>query len=132
MESKNALTNISATRIVASIVGVFGGLMGMEHGYFEKLQGNVAPRSMIIDAIGRQANSVFKGSEPALTIIPNFFVTGILAIVLGLIVAIWTAAFIQRKNGIVIMMLFSVMLFLVGGGRAPLIIEIIAGAVATR
>jgi hypothetical protein len=29
----------SATRIVASVFGVYGGLLGMEHGYFETLQG---------------------------------------------------------------------------------------------
>ena len=29
-----------ATRIVASTVGVYGGLLGMEHGYFETLHRN--------------------------------------------------------------------------------------------
>jgi hypothetical protein len=132
MKGEKALANISATRTLASMIGVFGGLMSMEHGYLETLQGNVAPTSIIIDAIGHQANSVFQGSEPALTLIPNFFVTGILAIIIGLLVAIWAAAFIPRKHGVVILILSSFILFLVGGGLAPLIIEIIAGAVATR
>lgn len=124
--------DFSATRALASIVGVFGGLMGMEHGFFETLQGNVAPSSIIIDAIGRQPNSLFQGSEPALTIIPNFFITGVLAILVGLIVTIWSAAFIQRRNGVLVMILLSVALFLVGGGLAPLVIEIIAGAIGSR
>ncbi len=38
--------NFSATRILASLVGVYCGLLRMEHGYFETLQGNVAPSSI--------------------------------------------------------------------------------------
>ena len=107
MKGKKALANISATRTLASMIGVFGGLMSIEHGYLETLQGNVAPTSIIIDAIGHEANSVFQGSEPALTLIPNFFVTGILAIIVGLLVTIWAAAFIPRKHGVVILMFSS-------------------------
>ena len=40
----------SATRAVASLFGVLAGLLGMEHGYFETLQGNVAPGSIMIHA----------------------------------------------------------------------------------
>jgi len=52
-----------ATKTVASIVGIFGGLMGMEHGYLETLQGNVAPRSIVIDAISRRPDSIFQGRK---------------------------------------------------------------------
>lgn len=124
--------NISATRIIASTLGVFGGLMSMEHGFFETLQGNHAPNSIIIDAIGHQANGVFQGSEPALTIIPNFLVTGILAIIVSPIVMVWAAKFIQRKNGVLFLILLSTILFLIGGGLAPLLILVIASAIGTR
>jgi hypothetical protein len=65
-----------ATRIVASTFGVLAGLLGIEHGYFETLQGNVAPGGMYILAIGPpcQTNKMWHGCEPAMTIIPNFFV----------------------------------------------------------
>ena len=42
----------SATRIVASFIGIYAGLLGLEHGYFETLQGNVKPSSIVIGAIG--------------------------------------------------------------------------------
>jgi len=53
----------SAARIVASALGVFAGLFGMEHGYFETLQGNVAPGGIYLLAIGPpcQANTVWHG-----------------------------------------------------------------------
>jgi hypothetical protein len=100
--------------------------MAMEHGLFETLQGNHEPQGIIIDAIGHQANSVFQGSEPALTIIPNFLATGILAMIVSLIVVIWAAKFVQRKNGVLLLILLSTILFLVGGGLAPLLILLIA------
>ena len=104
----------------------------MEHGYFETLQGNVATSGVIIDAIGRQANSMFQGSEPALTIISNYLVTGVFAILVGLVVAIWAAAFIQRKNGVIVLICLYLVLFLIGGGLAPLGIELVAGMIGSR
>jgi hypothetical protein len=46
------LKNISATRAVTSTLGVLVGLAGIEHGFFEMLQGNITPSSMMIEAIG--------------------------------------------------------------------------------
>lgn len=42
----------NTTQVVASIPGMHSGLLGMEHGYFEMLQGNVAPASIMINAKG--------------------------------------------------------------------------------
>ena len=62
------------------------GLAGIEHGYFELLQGNNTPDNIMITAIGPSQRFWEHGTERALTIIPNFTVTGILAIVFGLLV----------------------------------------------
>jgi hypothetical protein len=124
----------SATRIVASTVGVLAGLLGMEHGYFETLQGNGTPGSILLFAMGPpcQATRVWNGCEPAMTIMPNFFVTGVLAIIVSFIVILWAAAFVQRKNGGLVLILLSIILFLVGGGFAPAGVGIIAGVAGTR
>jgi len=122
----------SATRVIASTVGVIVGLAGFEHGFFEVLQGNAKPSGMIIDAIG-PAQKLWPGAtEPAFTIIPNFFVMGILAMIVGLLVTIWSVAFVQRKYGAWILLLLSVTLFLVGGGSPPLFLGVLASIVATR
>lgn len=106
--------------------------MGMEHGFLETLQGHVATSGVIIDAVGRQPNSVFQGSEPALTILPDFFAAGVLTLVAGLIIIIWAIGFIKRKNGVLVLLILSISLFLVGGGLAPLVILVITCAVAAR
>jgi uncharacterized membrane protein len=89
---KRLKRNLRATRILASTVRAFAGVFGIEHGLFEILQGNIARNGLIIDAVGHQANNMFQGSEPALTIIPNFFVTGVLAILVSIIVIICAAS----------------------------------------
>jgi membrane glycosyltransferase len=124
--------NFSATRIVAATVGVYGGLLGMEHGIGEMLQENSATGSILINAIGPQAKDVWQGREPALTLISNFFVTGVLAIIVSLIVILWAVACVQGKHGGLVLILLSILQFLVGGGLAPIPMIIIAGAVATR
>jgi hypothetical protein len=75
-----------ATRIIAASFGVFAGFSGLEHGYFEILQGNVRPESIMIASMGAPCvpEEIWNACEPAMTIIPSFLVTGILAMVFGL------------------------------------------------
>ena len=126
------MKNASATRAVASTLGVLVGVAGMEHGFFEMLQGNVTPSGIMIDAIGPAQRFWEYGTERALTIIPNFFVTGILAIIVGLLVTIWAGLFIGRKHGAWVLMLLSIILWLVGGGFGPIFMSILAIVTATR
>src|SRR3990172_13342970 len=124
--------SISATRVVASTLGAVVGLAGMEHGFFEMLQGNVTPSGLVIDAIGPAQKLWLGATEPALTVIPNFLVSGILAMIVGALVTIWAVAFVQRKYGALILLLLSIVLFLVGGGSPPIFLGVVASLVATR
>jgi hypothetical protein len=126
------LKNNGATRTVASTLGVLVGLAGVEHGFFEVLQGNVSPSDIMIEAIGPAQRFWEYGTERALTIVPNFLVTGILAIILGLLLTVWAGAFIDRKYGALILLLMSITLWLVGGGFAPIFMSLLAAATATR
>jgi hypothetical protein len=123
-----------ATRIVASLLGAFAGFGGPEHGYFEILQGHVKPDRLIIAAIGPpcEPEEVWNLCEPAMTVIPSFLVTGILATVIGLITMVWAAAFVQRRYGGIVLVLLSIALLLVGGGLFPPVIGVTAGVVGTR
>lgn len=123
-----------AIRITSSLFGIFAGFGGLEHGYFEILQGNVRPDSLMISSIGPpcEMDKVWNACEPAMTILPNFLVTGILAIILGVITMIWSAAFVQRKYGGGVLILLSIALLLLGGGIFPPLIGIIGGVLGTR
>jgi hypothetical protein len=123
-----------ATRVVASLFGIFAGFGGPEHGYFEILQGNVRPESLMIASMGPPCDpeKVWNLCEPAMTVLPSFLITGILATVVGVITMIWSAAFVHRKHGGLVLMLLSIALLLAGGGLFPPVIGFVAGVVATR
>jgi hypothetical protein len=47
-------------------------------------------------------------------------------------VTVWSVAFINRKHGAWVLLLLSIMLWLVGGGFAPIFMSILAFATATK
>jgi hypothetical protein len=109
-------------------------LLGLEHGYFETQQGNVAPNALLINAIGPpcQPATAWHSCEPAITLIPSFLITGVLAMVVAVVVLIWSAAFVQRDHGGVVLLLLMILLFLVGGGLIPLFFGVVAGIAGTK
>jgi len=123
-----------ATRIVASWFGIAAGIAGIEHGYYEILQGNTNPEGLMIASIGPPCvpEEVWNACEPAMTIIPNYLITGILAVITGLLILVWSAAFVQRRHGGSILILLSVALLLFGGGIFPPLIGLIGGMAGTR
>jgi hypothetical protein len=122
----------NATKAVVSTFGALAGLMGIEHGIGETLQGNIAPDGMMISSWpGSELFRILAG-EPAMTIVPNLLVTGILAILFSLIFLVWATTFVQRKNGGLVLILLSIAMLLVGGGFGPPLLGIIMGAAATR
>jgi hypothetical protein len=120
---------VSKTRVAASALGIFAGLGGASHGPGEILQGNMAPSGLVIEAWPELA--ALQG-EPAMTIIPSFLITGILTVIFGLIVAVWAAKFVQRKNGGIMLILLSIIMLLVGGGLFPPVFGVAAGLIGTR
>ena len=123
-----------AARITASVLGLTAGGAGIEHGVFEILQGNARPEGLMIASMGPPCvpELSWNQCEPAMTVIPSFLITGILAIVFGIVVMVWSAFFVQKKHGGLILILLSIPLLLFGGGIFPPLIAIIAGAIGTR
>ena len=131
MEGKNAFTEFSAARIIASVFGVLAGVGSITHGIGETRQGNVAPSGIVINSWTEGPIATNMGGEPGMTIVPNLLVTGVLTILVSLAVLVWAAAFVQRKNGGRVLILLSVGMLLVGGGFGPPITGILAGVAGT-
>ena len=123
-----------ATKTVAMWFGIAAGIAGLEHGYFEILQGNMRPTNLAFPSMGPPCDPavMWNACEPALSILPNFLLTGILAMLLGLAMIVWSAAFVQHKHGGLVLILLSMALLLFGGGFFPPLIGIIGGAAGTR
>jgi hypothetical protein len=125
--------SISATKVVTSSIGVIGGgLAGIVHGFFAMLQGNVTPSSIVINPIGPAQRLWPEAALHAISIIPNFFITGVCAIIVGLIIIIWARVFIDKKYGARVLLLLSIILLLVGGGFGSAFLGIIASLTATQ
>ena len=122
----------NATRATVSTLGVIMGLGGIEHGIGEILQGNIAPKGLAILSWPDSPFFRIVGGEPAMTIVPNLLVTGILAILFSLVFLVWATLFVQRKNGGLVLILLSIVMLLAGGGIFPPVIGIIIGALGTR
>ncbi len=122
----------NATRITVSSFGTLVGIAGIEHGIGEILQGNIAPASwMILSWPGEGPFRVLSG-EPAMTIIPNLLVSGLLTVLVSLIFVAWVIRFIGSKHGGALLALLSMAMLLVGGGLFPPVFGIILAVVATR
>lgn len=107
-------------------VGIFAGLGGATHGPGEILQGNVSPTAIMIKAWPQLAATAL-GGEPAITIIPNYIVPGILAIFFGILVTAWAGAYVERRMGGMILILLSIAMLLVGAGVVPPLFGVAAG-----
>jgi hypothetical protein len=113
------------------MLGIFAGIGGASHGPGEILQGNMAPSEIIIEAW--PALTLLAG-EPAMTLIPSFSVSGILTVIIGVAVTVWTATttHIRWKGGALVLILLSVMMLFVGGGLIPPVFGVMAGIIGLR
>ena len=129
----NSYINWQATRVIATTVGVFFGLFSsINHGFFEILQGNKPTNGFLINAIGEAQRFWPEGTEPAFTLIPNYLLTGIAAILVGITIIIWSLWFLPTKHGRTVFLGLFTLSFLVGGGIGQVFFFIPAWAFATR
>lgn len=121
----------NATKLTVSVFGALAGISGIVHGLGEILQGNIAPDEMVILSWPESPFFDILAGEPAMTIIPNLLITGILAVVVSLIFLVWVTRYADRKHGALVLMLLSIVMLLVGAGFGPPLLGIILGVVAT-
>jgi hypothetical protein len=121
------------TRITASAIGVLLGLAGIvNHGIFEILQGNITTNGFYIEAIGENNRYWLYGTEGAFTLIHNFLISGIFAILVGLAIVVWSLKYIHAKHGATVFLALLILLTLVGGGIGHIILFLPTWAFVTR
>ena len=122
----------NATQVTVAVFGTLAALAGIEHGIGEVLQGNVAPAGLMILSWPESEFFRIEAGEPAMTIVPNLLITGILAIVASLAFLVWATLFAHRKRGGLVLLLLSIAMLLVGGGFGPPLLGIILSLAASR
>ena len=132
-DNRSFFDDLNATRVIATSIGVFFGLFSaVNHGFFEVLQGSKPTGGLLIDAIGEAQRFWPLGGEPAFTLIPNFMITGIASMIVGMAVAIWSIWFLPTRHGRTVFLGLFILSFLVGGGIGQVFFFIPAWAFATR
>jgi hypothetical protein len=121
----------NAKHLFITIMGALMGAAGMEHGVGELIQGNVAAQGIMIRSWPESPFFQSLSGEPALTLIPNLQVTGVLAISFSLLFTVCAIFFSARKSGGVVMMMLAVPMLLFGSGIFPPILGALIGAGAT-
>jgi len=128
-----SFVNLNATRVIATTIGVFFGLFsGVNHGFFELFQGNKPTDGFLIHAIGEAQRFWPLGTENAFTLIPNFMLTGIASIFVGLAIVIWSIWYLPSRYGRPVFLGLFLLSFLVGGGIGQVVFFVPAWAFATR
>jgi len=130
-KTRTSWREIKGTRLVVAAFGILCGLTGIIAGFFETLQGNIAPSGLMISTIGSSYTMAEDFTYFAVTIIPNLLITGIAAILLSSLVIIWSIRYVDRKNGAIILLGLSIAQMLVGGGWV-IDLAIITSLLATR
>lgn len=123
-----------ATKTAATWLGVVAGIAGFEHGYFAFLQGNTSTPGLAFPSWGPPCvpEEIWHACEPAMSILPNFMITGLLAMLLSLALIVWAVWFVPRRHGGWVQMVLSALLLLFGGGFFPPIIGFVGGLAGTQ
>ena len=122
---------LTGIKMVVAAFGLLCGITGIIAGIFEILQGNIPTKGYVISTIGPHYLMYEDFTYFAITIIPNFMLTGILAIIFSSLVILWSVKYVQKKNGVWILLTLSVSQMLVGGGWV-IDLAIITCLLATR
>jgi hypothetical protein len=131
-KERTSLSHLNAIRVTTTTIGVIFGIAGFNHGFFEFLQGNRPTDGLIIQAIGESQRFWALGTEEAFTIIPNFLISGLLSMVLGLTIVVWSLRFVETRHGRTVFLALFILLFLAGGGIGQIAFFIPAWAFGTR
>ncbi len=120
-------------RITASFLGIYAGLIAIQHGIFEIIQGNTIPDALMFNAIGPpcQAEEVWHACFPAMTLIPNLLITGIAAVLVGLGMAVLAISVAGRRRRGLLLGMLSVLVLITGGGFVPVWIGMAAAIAAS-
>ncbi len=116
------------TGTLLSTFGALVGLIGVEHGLGELLQGNAAPTGLMFPSWPGSAFFSVLGGEPALSILPNLLVTGLLAIFFSLLYLAWATLWIRCRHAGLVLILLSIAMLLFGGGVFPPLLGALIGA----
>jgi hypothetical protein len=105
---------------------------GVEHGIGEVAQGWQRPPGLVFPSWAESDAFRLLGGEPAMSVIPNYVISGLASVVVAIVLGVWCATQLHRRSAGLVIVLVSLVLLLLGGGFGPPLIGVIIGVLATR
>lgn len=121
-----------ATSILSLTLGILAGIMGIEHGIGEVLEGFRPTDGLFILSWPDSEFFEIMAGEPAMTIVPNYLITGLLAMFFSSVfLVVFMKSNLDRDTNMLLFALLVLML-LAGGGFGPPILGILAVLIAFK
>jgi hypothetical protein len=116
-------------KVLAVVGGFLAGVGGFVHGIGEVRQGSSSPGGIVFDSwtTGGIANNL--GGEPAMSVVPDLLVSGLLTLCISIAVALGALRLADQRYGGSGLATLSVLMLLVGGGFGPPVLGLLAALV---
>lgn len=123
---------LTTRRVLAAAGGVLVGIGGFVHGTGELLQGRGSPEGIVFESWTSGGIARNLGGEPAMSLVPDLLVSGLLTLGVSIAVALWSVRFADHRYGGRGLAALSMLMLLVGGGFGPpvlgLLVALVLGA----
>lgn len=113
------MTDVNAIRATATSFALLAGISGIISGIGLIQQRHTAPETLWVSFIGPSYANYQDTAYSVLTVVPSFYWTGILALILSIVSTIWAVKYLHTKNGPSVMLILVIIQALVGGGWVP-------------
>ncbi|HEX6233735.1 MAG TPA: hypothetical protein VFZ63_11480 [Jiangellaceae bacterium] len=130
MTRRSIRRHLITMTVLAAAGGVLAGIGGVVHGIGEVRQGSGSPGGIVFDSWATGGIARNLGGEPAMSLVPDLLVSGLLTLGVSVAVALWAARFADHRYGGRGLAALSVLLLLVGGGFGPPVMGLLAALVA--
>lgn len=128
----SAVGRATATRRTVQWLGLIAATAGVEHGIGEVAQGWQRPPGLVFLSWAETGAFRLLGGEPAMSLIPDFVLSGLATVAVAIVLGVWCATQVHRRSAGLVIIAMSLVLLLVGGGFGPPLIGVVTGALATR
>ena len=125
-------TGRTATNRAVTVLALLASFAAVEHGVGEILQGSGAPESVMIESWPDSPAFSALNGEPALTILPDMVLAGVVTIAVALALAVYALGLAHRRHGGAGLLGLALLLLLVGGGFGPPLLLVILAAALLR
>jgi len=122
----------TATVVTVRVLGLLAAINAVDHGIGAITQGPGAPADPVYGSWAHVDAFDPLGGEPALTVIPDLLVSGLVTVMAAVALGAWVTLWPTRRHSGPVILGLALLLLLVGGGFGPPLLGFVVGLLAMR